>query len=160
MEKLWLIYTHPVYQECLRKNKLSEEKRRFCIHNIQHFLDVARLAYILALEKGYTALGKEEIYAAAFLHDIGRWKQYEEGIPHEKASMQIADGILKESGFEEEKKNRILNSILEHRKAGEKQEELSEILHDADQMSRNCFACDMERECNWKEEKKNKRIIY
>ena len=125
---------------------MSEEKRRFCIHNIQHFLDVARLAYILALEKGYTALGKEEIYA--------------EGIPHEKASMQIADGILKESGFEEEKKNRILNSILEHRKAGEKQEELSEILHDADQMSRNCFACDMERECNWKEEKKNKRIIY
>lgn len=160
MEKLWLIYSHSVYQECLKKNELSEKKRKFCIHNIEHFLDVARLAYILAMERGYTNLDKEEIYAAAFLHDIGRWKQYEEGVPHEKASVQIADRLLDEAGFERETKKRILDSILNHRESGSEQEKLSEILYDADKMSRNCFACVMEKECNWKEEKKNKRITY
>ncbi len=63
-------------------------------------MDVARIAYILSVDGAY-AISKEIIYAAALLHDIGKWKQYEDGTPHEKASADLAEQILEASGFSE-----------------------------------------------------------
>ena len=51
---------------------------------MSHLLDVARIAYIRNLEKGY-GFRKDVIYAAAVLHDIGKALQYEEKVPHEIA---------------------------------------------------------------------------
>ena len=74
MQRVWRIYEHPFFEEGLAKNKDAEKERKFCHHDMNHFLDVGRLMYIFSMERGY-ALGKEEIYAAALLHDIGKWQQ-------------------------------------------------------------------------------------
>lgn len=69
-----------------------EKGRLFCSHQMDHLLAVARIAYIRNLERNL-GLKKESIYAAALLHDIGKYAQYEEGIPHEIKSAEIA-GII------------------------------------------------------------------
>lgn len=158
MERVWNIFTHPFYIENIEKNRKAEEERQFCRHDIEHFMNVARIAYIFKLERNYI-ISKEEIYAAALLHDIGKWQQYLEKIPHEVASAEIAQTILDETGFSAEEKDRIVKAILAHRK-GEGGSELAEIIYDADKLSRDCFFCRKEAECNWNEEKKNKRILW
>ena len=127
MERVWKIYSHPRYQECLGKNQAAEEGRSLCRHNLQHFLDVARLAYIFSMERKYQ-VKKEFIYASALLHDIGKWRQYTEKIPHEKASAQIAEEILEDAGFGQKERGCILQAILNHRKE-ERADRLSEILY-------------------------------
>ena len=162
MEKIHKIYESPLFQECLHKNREAEKDRLFCRHDMDHFIDVARLSYIFSLERK-VKIPKEEIYAAALLHDIGKWRQYSEGIPHEKASAELARIILRECGFKEQEENRILEAILSHRNQNKEKKtegELSEILYDADKLSRACYACPAEKECNWSEEKKNRKIIW
>lgn len=160
MRRVQNIYDHPEFRKSLEKNRNAEENRVFCIHDMNHFLDVARLAYIFSMERGYS-ISKEEIYAAALLHDIGKWRQYEEAIPHEKASAWIAEEILADTGFDEEERNRIVSAILNHRLAGaEASGNLTEILYDADKMSRSCFLCQSEKECNWSNAKKNLQIMW
>lgn len=159
MERVNRILEHSLYREYLDKNEKAEAKRCFCRHNMRHFLDVARLAVILAREEGFQA-DKELLYGAALLHDIGRWMQYEDGTPHEKASVLLAPTILRECGFDEEESSRILTAIGDHRnEAVRKEKSLSGLLYRADKLSRPCFSCKMEKECNWKQEKKNLRLI-
>lgn len=158
MERVNRIWAHPVYQEHLYKTLESEKDRVFCRHTPEHFLDTARLCYIFSLESGLK-IPKDVIYAAALLHDIGRHLQYEQGLPHEKASAQIAEGILSDCGYTEEEKNQILDAILSHRTCG-KNEDFAGIFYRADKASRSCFLCPAERECNWKKEKKNMEILY
>ena len=89
MKRIDQILFHPKYQYALAQIKTWEQDRQFCRHDIGHFLDVARLAYIHCLERGLD-VKKDVIYAAALLHDIGRYRQYEAGIPHEEASFDCA----------------------------------------------------------------------
>lgn len=161
MERVQRIYVHPLYQECLKKNKKAEKSRIFCKHNMEHFMDVARISYLLSMERGYR-ISKEEIYAAALLHDIGKWEQYEDGTPHEKASAKYAEMILGQAGFTQEESGRVVGAILKHRKKdkGEEENLLAEILYDADKLSRACYACEAKEQCNWSEEKKNQKIIW
>ena len=154
------ILNHDLFAENLMKNKMAEEGRIFCKHNMEHFLDVARLAMILNLTEGF-GVDKELIYAAALLHDIGRFRQYEEGIPHDKESARIAPKILKECGFNDKETNVIVLAILSHRDAQVREERnLSGLLYRADKMSRNCFACKVEGQCDWKADKKNLTLQY
>lgn len=81
---------------------------------MSHFLDVARLSWIENLEKGL-GIEKELIYAAALLHDCGRFRQYEDGTPHELAGAQLAEEILFDCGFEEPEREEILRAISGHR---------------------------------------------
>ena len=78
MERIQAICNHPLWKESVEQIRILEQERIFCKHNPQHFLDVARLAWIENLEKNLE-ISKELIYAAAFLHDIGRHLQYQEG---------------------------------------------------------------------------------
>lgn len=162
MEFVQKIYEHPLFKECLEQNKEAEKERIFCRHDMQHFLDTARLSYIFALERGYN-ISKEEIYAAAFLHDIGRWKQYRGEMSHEEAGAQIAEVILKDVGFSDDSKNRIITAIAGHRKVQRDEhqtDELSEVLYDGDKRSRACYLCPAEKECNWSLEKKNLHVTW
>ena len=154
------ILNHDLFLENLMKNKMAEEGRIFCKHNMGHFLDVARLAMILNLTEGF-GIGKELIYAAALLHDIGRFRQYEEGIPHEQESARIAPGILKDCGFNDKETDVIVSAILSHRDVRVREERsLGGLLYRADKMSRSCFACEAEAQCNWKTDKKNLTLQY
>ena len=125
-----------------------------------HFLDVARIGMILNLEEGL-GIPRELIYGAALLHDIGKHRQYEEGIPHEQASALIAPEILRECGFAEKETSAIIDAILAHRNSDVIPERnLRGVLYRADKASRPCYACRVERECSWKDGRKNKEIFY
>lgn len=151
------IRKHPLFQQAYRRLERAEKNRIFCCHQMNHLLDVARIAYIQNLEQGY-GFSKEMIYAAALLHDIGKARQYEEKIPHEIASAEIAEMILMDTNFSEEEKKQILEAIRGHRKMRENRTVFEWLLYTSDKKSRQCFACPAEAECNWNLEKKNMEI--
>lgn len=159
MERVNKIRIHPVWREQMTQLKELEKDRIFCRHNIEHLLDVARIAYIQNLE-GLYGIEKELIYAAAFLHDIGRSQQYTHGIPHEKAGIILAGQILKECGFDPQEQEEILTAISSHRTVQDSgKKTLSGLLCWADKKSRMCIFCSASEKCNWSEEKKNHFIL-
>lgn len=161
MQEIAYIRHHPLYLSCYRRLEELEQDRRFCCHQMDHLLDVARIAYIRSLEEGM-GISRKVIYAAAILHDIGKSRQYEERIPHETASAEIAAEILAsmpdDLRFCQEEERQILTAIRGHRKLREDAEPLEILLYESDKMSRACFACPAEPECNWSAEKKNMEI--
>ena len=153
MDRVNQIWKHPLYQTELHKLQLLEADREFCRHTPEHFLDVARLAYIRALEENYP-VSKELIYCTALLHDIGRTRQYEDGTPHDEAGAVIAEQILKELGFSPEEIQAIVSAIRGHR-AETNQTILGQLIYRADKKSSKA-----EPECYWSSAKKNMTIQY
>ena len=159
--RLSFICDHPLYVSSYQKLEKLEKNRIFCRHQMDHLLDVARIAYILDLKMNL-GICQDLIYAAALLHDIGKGQQYEEGIPHEIASAQIAKQILEDMPpefiFSDEEQQEILSAIRYHRKLRSDPAPLEFLLYKGDKMSRACFACPAEPECNWNDTMKNKEI--
>ncbi|MFW2489480.1 HD domain-containing protein [Clostridium chromiireducens] len=157
MDRLNCILNDERYMYYLKRNKKFEKGRKFCKHNLKHFLDVARIAQLINLEE---ALGfkKEIIYVTSILHDIGKSFQYENGTPHEIASWEIAKDILEDYKFYEEEAELIKQGILGHR--NKKSEGFSLLIYRADKLSRLCLTCKSADECNWSDEKKNFKIYY
>lgn len=159
MERINDILENNIYRSYLREIEECERTRVFCRHNMAHFLDVARIAQLLNLEEA-AGISKELIYAAALLHDIGRHLQYREGIPHECASAQLAPEILQQCGFSAAETAEIQEAIRQHRNVSMQEEQsLAGLIYRADKLSRSCFACPAEPQCDWKREKKNWRIV-
>jgi len=157
MERVNKILFNPQYQEYFHQIQSLEADRKFCGHTMEHFLDVARLSFILTKEAGLE-IDKEVIYATAILHDIGRCLEYTKGISHHEGSAIIAREILPTGGFTKEEQATIIAAILAHRK-GQAGNDFPAIFYRADKLSRNCFACTVEKECNWPVEKKNMKVI-
>ena len=142
-----------------RINEL-EQQRVFCRHGLDHLLDVARIAWIMALEQ-QLPLPKDIIYGAALLHDLGRYRQYEAQIPHHQASAELAAEILPAAQYSAAEVAIIIAAIQQHSADGQAQEQqLAQILYQADKLSRNCFQCSAQRDCKWPEEKRNKTVLY
>ena len=140
--------------------KEKEFDRVFCRHSLGHSLSVARIAWIINLEEGLS-LDKEMIYAAALLHDMGRYSVYEEqGMSHHEAGAYVAELILKRAGFSDEEIEEMCGAIKKHKNKSEAKGSLEDVLYRADKLSRNCFMCDAKTECYWSESKKNKSIKY
>ena len=152
-DRIEKILTHSLYRECLKKLTQAEESRLYCKHDLTHFLDTARIAYIDCLENNLP-LNREIIYAAALLHDIGR--AYDNA-RHEAVSVELAAQILPECGFEPEDISLITRAIAAHRDKNTSSA-LGKILYTADKKSRSCFACTAKDTCNWPNDKKNKTI--
>ena len=139
MNRVNKILKHKRYREYVRRNEKEEQNRQFCKHGMTHFLDVARIAWHLNVEEN-AGIDKELIYAAALLHDIGRHLQYTDGIPHEQA---------------------VLSAIGAHRdESVSGRNGLDGILYRADKLSRPCYWCEREADCNWKQGKKNMKLKY
>jgi len=157
MERFNCILKDQKYIYYLKRNKKFEKGRKFCKHNLKHFLDVARIAQSINLEENL-GFEKEIIYTTAILHDIGKSFQYENGTPHEIASFEIARDLLEEYKFNEEELQFIKQGILGHRE--EKSKGFSMLIYRADKLSRLCINCKAINECNWNDEKKNMKIYY
>lgn len=158
MQRIDKIIAHPLFRMATEKIQVYEQNREFCCHGMSHSLDVARIAYIRNLEQKM-GFSKELIYAAALLHDLGRWKQYEENMPHERAGVLLAEEILKETGFDPEETTKILKAIGTHRNSQSHPEaDLGKLLYQADKQSRVCWLCKAQENCYWTEEQKNKTI--
>lgn len=141
----------------LKRNKEFERGRKFCKHNLRHFLDVARIAYSINLEENL-GFEKEIIYITAILHDIGKSFQYENGTPHEVASWEISKVFLEQYKFNQEEFEFIKQGILGHR--DKNSDGFSALIYKADKLSRSCINCKARSECNWSDEKKNIKIYY
>lgn len=76
MERFQKIVWHEKYKETYERLQQLEIDRKFCGHDIEHFLSVARISYLMILEKRLP-VSKDIIYATALLHDLGRADQYE-----------------------------------------------------------------------------------
>lgn len=159
MERVNLIKENETYKECLGKIAECEIDRIYCKHNMEHFMDVARIAYIMVLEKGLN-IKKDIIYATALLHDIGRFEQYLRGIPHEEASAELAPEILEAGGFSNDEIQSIITAIASHRKDKGEAATLESIFYQSDKLSRACYNCRATETCNWSDEKKNMKIKY
>lgn len=160
MERVNKILKDSRYREYVEKNRQAEAERPFCRHDMGHFLDVARIGMILNEKENY-GVSKELLYAAALLHDIGRWQQYESGIPHEQASVALAPEILAKCGFNKEESDSILEAVAAHRDACVREKRnLQGLLYRADKLSRACFSCEAEKRCDWKKDKKNLLLIW
>ena len=146
------------FREYLDKTAQYEHDRIYCLHDIQHALDTARIAYIKSLEEN-VKIDKEIIYAAALIHDIGRCKQYEDGTSHDEASVISGREILKECGFDKTEISLILTAVSEHR-AEKKRSPLGALLYDADNKSRMCMLCDARETCKWQKEDMNMEVEY
>lgn len=151
------IINHQLYKEYLRRNDVLEKTRRFCRHDMNHFLDTARIGYILALENGLK-IDKEIIYAAALVHDIARCEETD-ALSHDAASARFAERVLPECGFSAEETVLIADAVRAHRLPPSDRSTLGGILYTADKLSRRCFSCAAYSECNWSSDKRNNSLI-
>lgn len=151
------ILVNETYRKELDTLRKLEKDRIFCGHDIEHFLDVARITMIICTEKGIDVM-PDLIYSASLLHDIGRSKEYTENIPHHMAGKETAEKILDEVSCDECMKKKILSLILNHRNQQNEKDSLESIFYTADKKSRLCFACASRNMCNWQEDRKNIKI--
>ncbi|MHB8126010.1 MAG: HD domain-containing protein [Desulfitobacteriaceae bacterium] len=154
------LINNPIYENYLIKIAKAEKERKYCKHGFDHGLAVARIAYAFLLEQGETSMGKEVIYAAALLHDIGRWVEYETGEDHAQASSTLALPLLEECGYNYEEIKVIAKAIAEHNThSGENLSILGRSLALADDWARDCRQCKAKNGC-YKFSEQMMRIIY
>lgn len=155
MELYEKIITSPKFKSYVSSLEKNEKDRVYCKHGLAHFLDVARIAYIENLEKGY-GISKDYIYVTALLHDLGRACDLAEYDNHEEASVVIAEEMLREAGASQETISDITAAVFNHGNRYIKDEvSLSGLIYRADKLSRNCLFCDSFDGCNWPLERKN-----
>lgn len=157
MDRVDNILNNETFKKCLNRINEAEKDRKFCLHNIEHSIDVARIGYIISLENNLS-VAKDVIYATALLHDIGRAEEYDNGISHHEASAIIAKGILADTGFDEAETEIICDAIKKHKCGQAQVNTLSDLLYKADKLSRACYSCKAYKECYWDESKKNKTL--
>lgn len=156
MKRVNLILNNEQYRLYLLKNKAPEEYRQFCTHNFEHMLTVSRLTYLLLLESGCNLIDKELAYAAGLLHDIGRWKEYQDGTDHAAYSACLAGPILDQAGFKIVERELVVTAIAQHQHKeaeGMHRSPLSEALSQADSLSRLCFQCSAIKSCKCPEQR-------
>lgn len=151
MERCQRIYEHPLYQHCLDNIERSEINRVFCLHGIEHALDTARIGYIAILERRLN-ISKELFYAAALLHDSGRYNSMIED--HAEAGAINAELIMPDCGFNEAETAAVAEAIRSHR-TSTSSNILGEVLYEADKKSRLCYNCRACAQCYWEDEKRN-----
>ncbi|MEE0776706.1 MAG: HD domain-containing protein [Bacillota bacterium] len=155
MTKLGKILNSSPYQSYINSIAQWEKTRVFCRHDRSHFLDTARVAYILfltgevacpELEIFHRDAVREIIYAVGFLHDIGRFLEYEDPTKdHAAESAVLARPLLEDAGFEKIERQLILKAIANHRKKDNQGFDL--LIYRADKEGRPCFFCDSLPQC-------------
>lgn len=158
-ERVNKIYTNETYKKYLRNISLYEVNRLYCKHNMEHFLDVARIMYIINLENNLN-FSKDIIYGCALLHDIGRSLEYTESFEHHIGSSIIARDILPTCDFSNYEIDIICNAIEKHRNQLQIENSLNSLLYISDKLSRNCFSCNETKTCKWDKKKMNLQIKY
>ena len=159
MNRVNMLLKDHAYQGFILRNRELEESRIYCRHTFEHTLDVARITYILMLENGSFSnwireselgsehIGKELIYTAGILHDIGRWEEYETGESHALTSARYAVTIMEKYGYAPKEITMVTDAIKEHRGSCSPVTVLGRYLRIADRLSRLCFSCRARNTC-------------
>lgn len=159
MERIDKVIEHPAFLEAMNTIEQEEENRVYCLHDMNHGLDVARISYIISLENNIK-IKKDIIYAAALLHDIGRCLEYTHGRSHHTEGARLAREILSACDYSEVEINMICEAIMHHKRINEDgtATSLNNLLYRADKLSRRCYACKAIDDCYWSDNMKNKTI--
>ena len=161
MERIDKLIAHPQFKNCMDAIKKAEETRKFCKHDLEHCLDVARIATILNMDENL-GFKREVIYATALLHDIGRAQEYAGGDKHSSVGAKLAREILESCNFNSDESKEIVTAIFYHssKESSENkgQRSLAYLLYRSDKESRNCFLCDAIDECYWPDETKKHKL--
>ena len=144
---------HPVYKKQLHRLERYESERVFCKHDASHFEEMGRIA-VAMMKKYGVEMEEETVWLAAYLLDMGRVAQYENGTPHDKAGTVFARRMLQEIGYPENKSEEIIALIDGHRSGGSDMP--VRIFAWADKRSRACYACEQAAACKWSDERKNR----
>ncbi len=155
MQRCDRIYNHPLYRRRMEIIADNERGRKFCLHNAEHAFDVARIGYIMILERGLD-ISKELFYAAALLHDAGRYS----GRPHNESGAELAEQVMPDCGFDSTETGLVCAAIRAHRDRDGAENVFSRVLYEADKLSRQCFRCGAAAECYWDAEKRNRSITF
>ena len=147
MELANKILKHPQYLRYIELNSKAETNRVFCKHDLQHALDVARVACIISMEKKLE-ISKEVLYAAALLHDIAKWKQYRYGVDHAAEGAVLAREILEDIGVNCVSVEEITEAIKTHRGQEMEKSLLGAVLYESDKVCRPCMFCKSIDKCN------------
>ena len=173
-----MIYTdrvlkHPEFLRIMNRIREQEAERIYCHHELEHALDVARIAWILfleetvqtqseALDREERMLLKDELYVCALLHDIGRSAQYETGIHHSETGLIIAKEILTDIECPVEWIGAILEVLAGHHGRSKKTKasdlDLGYYIGKADHDCRLCFFCEAKDSCKWGLEDRNMTV--
>lgn len=159
MNRIDAILNNSQYKKHMSNIAEAEKNREFCLHGLQHSIDVARVAYIINLEEGFK-YKQDVIYGMALLHDIGRSSEYESGIGHHEAGARLAGEILRECGYDKDECKAMTDAIASHKNPVRERTDLRYILYKADKLTRNCFECPASKLCYWSEDIKNKTLTY
>ncbi len=160
-----------------REIREDEAERIYCRHEIEHGLDVCRIAWIMYLEDvisdntvGKNTIrfsggdsAKDRFYVTGLLHDVGRSLQYRTGEHHSTAGEKLAGQILKEIGYPEKWIRETVDFIRDHHGRQNVYTDKTAVgyyIERADQLSRNCFCCPAAATCKWKDEERNRTIRY
>jgi HD superfamily phosphohydrolase YqeK len=115
------------------------------------------VAYVLTLER-HLDIPKGTVYAAALVHDLGRYDEYYHGVPHHTAHGR-ASSVLKACGYSDGEVASILDAVSHHREPSDGLNSLADVLSRADKLSRPCYYCDASDECYWSDSKKNHTLL-
>jgi uncharacterized protein len=120
-----------------RIRKIVERELSSSHHDMEHVLRVFNLSLHLAEHQPDVDL--DVLRTAALLHDIARVKEFQDEtgkVDHALLGARIAQGILRQFGYPEEKIDKIKHCIAVHRyrQSKEAKTKEAEILSDADKL--------------------------
>ena len=142
-----LILKNAEYKSYIEQNCKADSGRKLCSHNLQHAIDVARVAYIISLENGY-GIEKDIVYCAALLHDVAKWMQIQnKELDHAGEGALLAEKILVEIGMDVKVTAAIKDAIIKHRFKDAGASNLARVLYDADKSCRLCQQCENIENC-------------
>lgn len=110
----------------------SELSNKYVYHNLNHTRQVATACADAAEAYSLPPQQQEVLQLAAWFHDSGYIKTYEE---HEEASQEYAQNFLQQAGYPPEHIQEVNRLILSTKRGHQPKDLLEEILHDADRIS-------------------------
>lgn len=156
------VLKHPIFEKFVKEIRQIENGRIYCHHELEHAVDVARLAWIYYLEDTLTndIQQKDLIYTCALLHDIGRVAQYETGVHHSISGVAPAMQILQDIEAPESWMKEILDVVSEHSHGAvsDNKKNLEYYITKADHDCRLCFSCEAKDSCKWTMDEMNHTV--
>ncbi|MBR1572579.1 MAG: HD domain-containing protein [Lachnospiraceae bacterium] len=145
-----------------------EANRVFCGHDLTHFQEVSRIAKIINKENNLS-IDEDVIDLCAYLHDMGRISEYNEGINHHDAAYEYGREMLESLDVSENVLEEVLSGIRHsrHRFDANKRynnrqdlKTLDDIISFADHFSRKCFDCEAAKDCKWSQSERIMREYF
>lgn len=111
------------------KNLLLNLPDNMVYHNLNHTTEVVKSAEKIAGFSGLNDEDKEVLSIAAWFHDTGYVKKYND---HEKESINFFKQFCRETNYPEDKKNQVISCIESTKINTEPKTDIDRVLHDAD----------------------------